>query len=501
MPLALAAAWMALLHHPPLAIAQQGMVVSSLWSPSIDGDPAAARFRVGPYHAAQAKGTSGFDSGNTRAKARTDKNRQKIQTPAVRPAASVVDTTVATVFHKPLRAQAAPQGQVSSGIVNAPPRKNPAPDDPFAPLGIRAGSLILRPSLDLVAGYDGNPARAARPAGSSFQQAVAGLLIGSDWSRHDFSADLKGGYLWYNKLEDFNAPDIDLKARARIDLTRQTRAEFDGGYRLAADSPSDPNLPQGIAKPPLYTESGAGAMLAHRFNRLEISVKGSVSRLSYDDAELNDGTRLDQRDRNYDQYAGLFRASYDLLPGISPFVEAGLDRRDHDVAEMARNSDGRLIRAGSSFTLPGFLVGEASAGYIWRDYDNPAFDRLSGAIYDAALTYYATPLTTVTLDARSRIEETILPGVSGTFTREANLRIDHSFRRWLSATFGIGIGRDDYDGSPRIDDRYNASAALIYKINREVHLKGEFRRQWLNSTIEGSDYTANIVSLGLRLQR
>ena len=42
---------------------------------------------------------------------------------------------------------------------------------------------------------------------------------------------------------------------------------------------------------------------------------------------------------------------------------------------------------------------------------------------------------------------------------------------------------------------------MIYKLTREVHFKAEARREWLKSTVEGQDYTTNIFTVGLRLQR
>ena len=45
------------------------------------------------------------------------------------------------------------------------------------------------------------------------------------------------------------------------------------------------------------------------------------------------------------------------------------------------------------------------------------------------------------------------------------------------------------------------AAAMIYKLTRELHFKAEARREWLKSTVEGQDYTTNIVTVGLRLQR
>lgn len=498
---------------------QQDPTDSRLFRPLIDGDPKnPQRFRRPQYGYSPAfgAGTSGFDSSNLRPRRRAQQNLQRrraVEAVAAQPlVAPVPDRTVAPPFQPApatlARTRALGRSAGSPDITGETPRpvrKHYAEEDPFGPLGIRAGSLILRPSIEVFAGYDSNPPRANNPVGSGFETVAPELQIRSDWSRHEFTADLKGKYTWYNELDNFNQPQIDLNAKARIDITKQTRAELEGRYKLLADSPSDPNLPQGIAKPPLYYQTGVTAGLAHRFSRLEISAKGLFDRTAYDQAELNDGSMISLKDRNYDQYSGLLRAGYEIYPGMTPFVEGGIDRRIHDLQYdfngIQRDSDGKLVRAGSTFEFTRHLVGEASIGYLQRDYKDPTLGKLHGVIYDASLTYYATPLTTLKLDARSRVDESVLPGVSGSLSRDINLTIDHSFRRWLIGTLKFGFGQDDYEGSPRIDDRYTASAGLVYKFTREVHLKGEFRREWLRSNVEGADYTANIAMVGLRFQR
>ena len=41
----------------------------------------------------------------------------------------------------------------------------------------------------------------------------------------------------------------------------------------------------------------------------------------YQYSELTDGTSTSNDDRNYNQYGGLGRVSYDLMPGLKPFGE------------------------------------------------------------------------------------------------------------------------------------------------------------------------------------
>jgi hypothetical protein len=112
-----------------------------------------------------------------------------------------------------------------------------------------------------------------------------------------------------------------------------------------------------------------------------------------------------------------------------------------------------------------------------------------------------TPLTTVTATAKSSVNEVIVAGVSGDLSRDLGLQIDHAFRRWLIGTAKLGYGTDDYVGLERLDHRFFASVALVYKLTRELQLKGEVRRDWLVSSVSGVDYTANQFLLGVRMQR
>jgi hypothetical protein len=199
------------------------------------------------------------------------------------------------------------------------------------------------------------------------------------------------------------------------------------------------------------------------------------------------------------------RGSYELVPGVKPFVEFGVDRRVHDLpvdtSGFRRDSDGDQLRVGSTFELTRQLTGSAAVGYAERRYQDPALGTLHGLIADGSLIWSATPLTKVTFTARSRIEESTVSGVSGVLRRDFGAQVDHSFRRWLIATLKFEYGLDDYVGWWRVDERFTLSGILTYKLSRNMQIKGEVRRQWLNSNDDGANYAANIFLLGLRLQQ
>ena len=401
------------------------------------------------------------------------------------------------------KAKAKPSGPVAP----RPIRKRVVEEDPFGPTGIYYNAFLYKPAVEVSGGYNTNPNRRLNGKGSTFEKVAPEINVKSDWSRHELTADVKGSYIWYNqdKVENLNKPDLDAKVKGRIDISKQTTADLEGRFGLHADNPGDPNLPTDIASPPMYITPGGTAGITHRFNRLELSLKGTIDRTQYGDARLNDGTLLDLRDRNYNQFGTRIRAAYETMPGILPFVEYGIDARRHDrendAAGIKRDSDGRTIKAGSQFELTGFLVGEASVGLFERDYKDPQFQNIHGTLLDSSLTYYASPLTTVKLTLKTSVDESILPGVAGALRRDYGVQIDHAFRRWLIGTLTFGYGTDNYEGSIRDDKRYIVSAGLLYKLTREIHFKAEARREWLTSTIEGQDYTSNIVMVGLRFQR
>jgi hypothetical protein len=52
-----------------------------------------------------------------------------------------------------------------------------------------------------------------------------------------------------------------------------------------------------------------------------------------------------------------------------------------------------------------------------------------------------------------------------------------------------------------MDNRYTIGAGLTYKMNRNVQLKGEARREQRESNVPDEDYVAHIFMMGLRLQQ
>jgi hypothetical protein len=509
-------------------------------SPRKAGDTAPSRFGQLPnfsYQPALGAGTTGFDSTNVRKRRARPGQIKSVQPAGVSdpgsPAASTssagaapsgsstsrpltpkqlqpAGAPLAPRVYIPTRPGAPPASldvAVATVATTPPSRRLPPEEKPFDPLGVQLGAFLFRPAMEYSRGWDSNPARnTTAPAQSSwFNIYSPELLINSNWAVHEFNATIRGSYTTYDTMHQLDRPNVDAKAVARIDVTSQSRIDLEGRYLLFTDNPGSPNIQAGLAHLPIAHTYGGTAGVGHRFNRFDVSLKGSFDRTVYNDSEFTDGQTDSNSDRNYNRYGLVLRTSYEVNPGVRPFVELGADRRQYDLAVDAggvmRTSQGSYGKAGTTLELRPKLTGEIAVGYLSRSYFDPGLTDIRGYTFDATLTWLATALTTVKLTSSTTVAESTLVGVSGSFTRETALQVDHAFRRWLVATLKFTRGFDDYVGSPREDYRYIASSALAYNVGREIIIRGEYRQEWRYSNEPGNNYWAHVWLIGARFQR
>ncbi len=407
---------------------------------------------------------------------------------------------------------------MAGNVIGQPPRKRlRVDDDPFGAVGDYAGSFLIKSAVELSGGYDTNPGRAFVPKGSPLYVIAPEFLAVSNWDRHALVADLRGSFTGYGNSfplpadgtissvpTDIDRPDFTGHVDGRLDVTRDTRLTGEARLRVSTDNPGSPNIQAGLAKYPIYTTLGGTVGIDQSFNRLDLAAGGTVDRTVYANSKLTDGEVTSNDDRNFNQFGGIGRVSYDLLPGLKPFAEIEGDSRVHDLrfdrSDFQRDSSGGYAKAGTTFEFTRLLTGDISVGYAMRDYVDPRLNRLEGLLTSASLTWTATPLTTAKFYSTTSIDETTVPGVSGVLTHTYTFEADHDFRRWLTAIGKFTYGTYDYQGDGRTDKTYSLEGDLIYKMTRNLWLKGTLRRDILDSNVPLASSASTVVMLGVRLQ-
>jgi hypothetical protein len=403
-------------------------------------------------------------------------------------------------------------------VVGQPTRKRlKSDDDPFGAVGDYVGSFLVKSAVEVYGGYDTNPGRTFVPKGSPFYVVAPEFLAVSDWERHALVADLRGSFTGYGNTfpppadgtissapTNVDRPDFTGHVDGRLDVTHDTHLLGEVRLRVATDNPGSPNVQAGLARYPIYTTLGGSFGIDQNFNRLDIAAIGNVDRTVYQNSVLTDGEVTTNDDRNFNQFGGVGRVSYDLLPGVKPFVEVEGDNRVHDVAfdrnGFQRDSTGGYAKGGTTFEFTRLLTGDIGVGYALRDYVDPRLNRLQGLLVSSSLTWTATPLTTAKFYSNTSIDETTLPGAAGVLTHTYTVEVDHDFRRWLTAIGKFTYGTYDYQGDIRRDKTYSLEGDLVYKMTRNMWIKGSLSRNILDSNIPLSSSASTVVMLGVRLQ-
>ena len=78
--------------------------------------------------------------------------------------------------------------------------------------------------------------------------------------------------------------------------------------------------------------------------------------------------------------------------------------------------------------------------------------------------------------------------------------MDHDFRRWLTGIGRFTFGTLDYQGVGRDDKTYSIEGDVIYKMTRNIWLKGTVRQEKLDSSAVNASSKSTVVMLGVRLQ-
>jgi hypothetical protein len=390
-------------------------------------------------------------------------------------------------------------------------------DDPFGAVGDYAGGFLIKSAIELSAGYDSNPGRLFEPRGLPTWVVAPEFLAVSNWERHAVVADLRGSFTGYGGTlpltidggpnpapVNIDRPDFTGHLDGRLDVTRDFDLGAQARLRVATDNPGSPNIQTGLARYPVFATFGGTFGFDQRFNRLQISGGATVDRTVYQNSTLTDGEIASNDDRNFNQYGGVGRASYELKPGLKPFVEAEGDTRVHDLPfdrnGFLRDSNGGYVKGGTSFEFSRLLTGELAVGWAERTYVDPRLSRLQGLLTTASLVWSVTPLTTARFFSDTQINETTLPGSAGVLVHTYAVEVDHDFRRWLTGIGKFTYGTYDYQGDIRRDKTYSVEGNLVYKMNRNLWIKGTIRHDILDSNVPLSSSQATVVMVGVRLQ-
>lgn len=358
--------------------------------------------------------------------------------------------------------------------VSAIERRIPRPDpEPFAPLGIRAGTITLRPSLSQGLRATTNADNSSDGKSAILSETRLRARATTDWSRHSAWLDFDGTYDKTLSGEEYSAPNIGLRAGFQLDLGERTTVKGEAGYRYRQEDPSAPTTLQGTSNRPGVQEIDGSVGVRHEFGKFFGDVKGKVNRTIYGNAEFGNVT-ISQKDRDNTFASVALRGGFEMSPAIKPFVEVEIGKLIYDekvdFSGYRRSGVRTGLRGGVEIDFGEKMSGEFALGYLRQGIDDDRLQAVEGLSADAAIKWSPQRGTDVDIGLLTRVEGATAPGESGSVYYEGTVGIKRQVRANLDFNAKLIASLRDNKDDTGLDKGFGAEIGATYWFNRFVGL-------------------------------
>jgi hypothetical protein len=377
--------------------------------------------------------------------------------------------------------------------IAVPDRPRPA----YEATGVRAGSFIILPKVEVGLGYlDNVYSSSINPKGDGYAFIAPSVLVKSDWSRHGISLAAGAEHQEYFKVGSESHTDWYVEGQGRYDIAGESNIALIERFAKTTEPRYSEGFPDDAAEPvPVRTIAVTGRG-TYQGARVRLIGAGSITRLNYQDVDSFSGGRVDQdyRDRRIIRFSG--RAEYAFTPDASAFVQYSHARIKYDNFTLPidnRSSDENQFLGGISMDLSGVMRGTIGLGYVERNFDLANYRNSHGFVADARLEWFVTQLTTVTATAHRYLRDSAIRGAGGYYDTQVGLRADHELLRNLLLFVQGEYRWDKYQIIDRRDRIGFVGGGARYLMNPSWEIGG--RVEYTDRTSHGADRGRDINEL------
>lgn len=396
--------------------------------------------------------------------------------------------------------------------IDRPVRLDDSEKKSLEPVGAYFGVFQLLPKFETAVTYNDNIyALESKASDTVFRFSPSFRLTGN---ASPYTVNLTGGVdrLEYKKNGAESRTDWRVALDNRYELAEATFVSGYGRFKKDHEDRGDPNALTSNLRPTVYKYGELGGEVSRDAAQLGSSLTGTYGHYNYYNSTQIGGAVTNNDDRDHAEYTVAGRVSYEFSRGYSLLTRVVYnDVRYDDTLDDSgfnRNSKAYRVSAGVKLEFTQLLVGEITAGYLWRNYSDARFKTFKRAAYNAELTWYPSELTSIRATADRQAQETVVAGYAGYFANIFTLRVEHELLPTLKVNAGGRYIVNSYLNSgtvvlPRRQEKYyGASAGLKYTFNRNLYagLAYEWTKKTSLAITPGSAFNRNRVSGNIGVQ-
>lgn len=377
----------------------------------------------------------------------------------------------------------------------------------YQALGVRIGIGVLYPRIEVSGQTTDNLYAASQaPVADTSVRIQPGVSIESDRSRHAWTVFARGSVNRYRQTDEENTDEATVGGEGRIELTRQADVGFGAQYRSEFEPRTAPSSMPAAIRPTRIVTTQAHVNSIRTSGRVRLSARADWRSLDYRDTRSVAGDVIDQDGRDRTIASATARMDLAISPSVAVFLQTtGNARRyaqDPEPSLPSRDSDGAEFLGGTEFEIGSRMRGQAAVGYLKQDFASLGFADVSGFGGQGQIEWFPSGLTTVTVAAGRKLDDTQEPGAGAFVSTSASVGIDHELLRSVILTGRLMWSRDAYSGIDREDTRTVATAGFTYLLNRRLGLNASVSSQGTRSAgaSRSRDFDVTGASLSLVFQ-
>jgi len=362
-------------------------------------------------------------------------------------------------------------------------------------------SFTLFPRVELSTSYDDNVFRTpGGRQGDVFHVASPQLELKSDWVRHQVDVLVDGQFGRYADFDSEDFDDASFVIAPRLDVDDNTTIALKGSFARGHVGRDVSEAALEAGEPGVFYRHLGSAVLSYQADAYLLQVRYNYDRLDYRD--------VDGLDRDDQDYAGHFlfvRQGWEFFPGTVAWVEPAYAAIEFDDSFSAfgqdRDARGYQVLAGVTYNASDVAFAEIGAGYLEREFDDPAIERYSGFAAQGRVVWNVTDL--ISLEAIGSRRLSLDRIAIDAWRRVHEIEVKAAWDPLENLIFEIGASYEDaeYLAQERDEQSYVLRASARYLFNSNMYMRAAVSRfdQRSSEGSEAYDFHLFTLALGLRL--
>jgi len=372
----------------------------------------------------------------------------------------------------------------------------------YEPVGVRAGSWMISPSITTGMLYDSNVFAAPSGAQADLAAMIQPTLRAHTlWERNGLDLQFSSQSTLYMNHPGLNQTDVGLRGTGWIDVRHDAQILTSFQAVHLHEGVGTLSSPTGAIQPTPYDLFSGDVTYRQEFNRLTASIGTRVDSYSYGTTQAQNGSLIDQSNRDGQVYQVHGRVDYTLSPTLALFTSTDGNHRElRGTPQNPLDSSGYRALTGADIELTHLITGEFAAGYASQRFADVTVGTVAGPTYRALLSWHPTRLLDLHLKAERVVTESADTTATGVRADGVEVGADYELRRNVIFSVMGAYELEKFFDQIRTDRVSTADARLKYLLSQYGYVSLEYRFIRRDSDIPINSFDKHQVMINVTSQ-